>query len=86
MMLFSHGARSIGLVDIDDWQRLTRQAGKIGALLGVDSDAYPGDFASLANAHRELTRIRHLHPMPRPLGWAQAEEVLQYFNVRCGAT
>ncbi len=77
LMLFSHGAESIGLAGIPDWQGLSDRARKVGTLLGVDRHAYPRDFASLARGHRELTRVRHLLPMPQPLSLSRAEELLR---------
>jgi hypothetical protein len=77
LMLFSHGADSIGLASIDDWRHLTKHARKIGALAGVDPDAYPRDFASLARAHRAVAQVRDLHPMPPPMKWDMAESALR---------
>lgn len=77
VLLFSHGVESIGLARIDQWQRVAGRAGKVGTLVGVDANAYPRDFASLVRAHRELSRIRHRHPMPRPLSPEEAEPVLR---------
>jgi hypothetical protein len=76
LLLFSHGVDSIGLAPIDAWERLLTQARKIGVLTGVDRDAYPRDFASIARAHRELSQIRTLYPMPLPLDWPTAEQFL----------
>ncbi len=76
LLLFSHGVESVGLVPIHAWEQLLSRARKIGVLTGVDRDAYPRDFASLARAHRELARIRTRYPMPLPLDWSTAEEFL----------
>jgi hypothetical protein len=76
LLLFSHGVDSVGLATIDNWERLLAKARKIGVLTGVDRDAYPRDFASLARAHRELARIRTVYPMPLPLDWPTAEDFL----------
>ncbi len=76
LLLFSHGVESVGLATIQSWEQLLTRARKIGVLTGVDRDAYPRDFASLARAHRELARIRARYPMPLPLDWSTAEEFL----------
>jgi hypothetical protein len=76
VLLFSHGVESVGLAPIDAWERLLARARKIGTLTGVDHDAYPRDFASIARAHRELARIRTVYPMPLPLDWPTAEHYL----------
>lgn len=77
LMLFSHGTESIGLASVEEWRRVAERAGKIGSLLGVDANAYPRDFASLARAHRGLTRIRHLQPMPPRLLLPEVEPRLR---------
>ncbi|MGW3471811.1 hypothetical protein ACWDKQ_25870 [Saccharopolyspora sp. NPDC000995] len=76
-MLFSHGTESIGLAPIDDWEKLTARARKIGALAGVDRKAFPKDFAVFARAHRELARTRHLYPIPGPMPWEHAEALMR---------
>lgn len=68
LLLFSHGVDSIGLVPAATWEReVTAQAREHAGLLGVDRRAFPRDFASLARAHRELTRLRPRYPMAGPL-------------------
>jgi hypothetical protein len=78
LILFSHGVESVGLASIDDWRQVLGRARKVGDFSGVDIRAYPRDFAVFARAHRELAKIRHLHPMPpTPLDLAQAEDFLE---------
>lgn len=77
LLLFSHGADSIGLATADDWSQLANRATKVARLVGVDAEAYPRDFAVLARGHRELTRTRQLYPMPEPIGLSQAEKTLR---------
>ncbi|MBE1583507.1 hypothetical protein ACFPOI_32290 [Nonomuraea angiospora] len=67
---------SVGLSSADDWRKMLARARKLGVFTGVDTRAYPRDFAGLARAHRELSRIRTTCPMPRPLEWPVAEEFL----------
>ncbi|WP_433335911.1 hypothetical protein [Spirillospora sp. CA-294931] len=74
LMLFSHGVESAGLASIDDWREPLERARRIGTFTGVDTRAYPRDFACLARAHRELAQVRDLFPMPSPLPLADAEE------------
>jgi hypothetical protein len=67
LMLFSHGVDSPGLATVDGWREALARARKIGAFTGVDTRAFPRDFACLARAHRELSRVRTRYPMPAPL-------------------
>jgi hypothetical protein len=76
LMLFSHGVDSVGLASIDRWRDALRRARKIGEFAGVDTRAFPRDFACLARAHRDLSRIRKRYPMPAPLPLADAEDFL----------
>jgi hypothetical protein len=66
MSLFSHGVESVGLATIDRWRSVLRRAGKLGSFLGVDEQAFPRDFATLARYHQALAQVRRRHPMPRP--------------------
>jgi hypothetical protein len=76
LMLFSHGVDSVGLASIDRWREALSRAGKIGEFAGVDTRAFPRDFACLARAHRELSRIRKRYPMPAPLSLADVDDFL----------
>jgi len=55
-MLFSHGVRSIGLAEIEQWNRCLSQARKRGFYIGVDTRAYPQDFATFVDYSRDLER------------------------------
>jgi hypothetical protein len=66
MSLFSHGVESVGLPTIDQWRSVLRRAGKIGSFLGVDEQAFPRDFATMARYHQALARVRNRHPRCRP--------------------
>jgi hypothetical protein len=46
MMLFSHGADSIGLARPARWREILARAREQGYFLGVDEDAFPRDFAT----------------------------------------
>ncbi|WP_181958466.1 hypothetical protein [Nonomuraea diastatica] len=76
LLLFSHGVESVGLATIGQWRETLARAGKVGVFTGVDTRAYPRDFAGLARAHRELARIRATVPMPLPMKWETAEKFL----------
>ncbi|MFC5833978.1 hypothetical protein [Nonomuraea insulae] len=76
LLLFSHGVDSVGLATIERWREMLARASKVGVFTGVDTRAYPRDFASLARAHRELARIRATVPMPLPMDWPTAEKFL----------
>ena len=56
LMLFSHGVRSIGLATIEEWDRCLSSARKRGFYVGVDTRAYPQDFAVFVNYSRDLER------------------------------
>ena len=56
MMLFSHGVRSIGLATIEDWNQCLSKARERGFYVGVDTRAYPQDFATFVNYSRDLER------------------------------
>ena len=67
VMLFSHGARSRGLVGARSWERLARRARVRGELLGVDPDRFPADFAVFAHYTDALRRLPITQPHWRPL-------------------
>jgi hypothetical protein len=55
--LFSHGTDSIGRAHIEDWDSLLARAGRNGAYCGVDTAAYPQDFASNGAFHRAVSAL-----------------------------
>jgi hypothetical protein len=67
MMLFSHGVNAVGVVPIERWRKVLDRARRHGAFLGVDEEAYPGDFATFANYHSAIQRIPARYPLPGPL-------------------
>ncbi|WP_263247719.1 hypothetical protein [Saccharopolyspora rosea] len=77
LVLFAHGTESIGLPPMRDWDRLTSRARRLGEFTGVDPRAFPRDLAVHARAHRDLTRVRPLHPMPDPVPLERAEDFLR---------
>jgi hypothetical protein len=78
MMLFSHGVDSVGLVPIERWQSILNRAGKRGEFIGVDTEAYPRDFATFVRYYTDLkAKIKARYPMPAPLTLRQLDEFLQ---------
>lgn len=63
--LFSHGTCSIGRAHFEDWDGVRRHARRHGAYCGVDTEAYPQDFASNGRFHRAASA---LPTAPRPAG------------------
>lgn len=76
MSLFSHGVDSVGLVSIDRWRSILERAAKIGSFLGVDEQAFPRDFATLARYHQALSRVRKRYPLPPPLSLTDLDAFL----------
>jgi hypothetical protein len=75
MMLFAHGAESIGLAPIERWRSLLGRARGRGQFLGVDEANYPGDFATFARYHAALPDVPE--PLePEPWGWPDLEDFM----------
>lgn len=55
--LFSHGTCSIGHARIEDWDDVLAHARRRGAYCGVDTAAYPQDFASNYRFHRAAAAL-----------------------------
>lgn len=54
LMLFSHGVRSVGLASIPRWRSLLERARRRGDFLGVNTRAYPADFATFVRYYTDL--------------------------------
>ena len=76
MSLFSHGVESVGLPAIGQWRTVLQGAGKLGSFLGVDEQAFPRDFATMARYHQALAQVRNRYPMPCPLSLDELDEFL----------
>jgi hypothetical protein len=76
LSLFSHGVESVGLPAIGQWRTVLQRAGKVGSFLGVDEQAFPRDFATMARYHRALAQVRNRYPMPRLLSLDELDEFL----------
>ncbi len=80
MMLFSHGVDSVGLVPIDVWRSIISRAKKRSGFIGVDTEAYPRDFAVFLRYHKEVKqKIPSRYPIPGPLLFEHFEEFLRYW-------
>jgi hypothetical protein len=77
MMLFAHGADSIGLAPIERWRGILNRARHRGMFLGVDERDYPRDFATFARYHAALPKLPEGQPSPEPLSWPELEAFLE---------
>src|SRR5262249_30649009 len=57
LMLFSHGIESIGLAGIERWEKVLARAREHAGFLGVDTRAFPRDFATFVRYHEAMHRI-----------------------------
>ena len=55
------------MASIDRWQQLLNYATDEGAFVGVDTEKFPRDFATLSRFDRELQQRAPLLPPPDPL-------------------
>jgi hypothetical protein len=67
--LFSHGTCSIGRARIEDWNTILGHARRHGAYCGVDTDAYPLDFASNGRFHRAANALPTAPVQPGTAPW-----------------
>jgi hypothetical protein len=67
--LFSHGTCSIGRARIEDWDQVLRRARRHGEYCGVDTEAYPQDFASNSRFHRAAAALPATDPLPGTAPW-----------------
>lgn len=66
----SHGVRSVGVATIERWCALLGRARRRGDFLGVDTRAYPADFATCARYYTDFRRkiaTRYARPAPLTL-------------------
>jgi hypothetical protein len=75
LTVFPHGAESIGLPGIGEWQAVLRSARRHGELVAIDPRHYPRHFRALTGFHRELSRLPRGPALP-PLGWDSARQYL----------
>ena len=75
--LFSHGVDSIGLPSAAEWRELIERASVRSKFIGVDSSAFPRDFAVYARYHDALLQaVPQRYPLPAPLTLAQLDHFL----------
>ena len=67
--LFSHGTCSIGRARVEDWDKVLTHARRTGAYCGVDTAAYPQDFASNGRFHRAARALPGSPVEPAPWTW-----------------
>jgi hypothetical protein len=75
LTVFPHGAESIGLAGIGEWQAVLRSARQHGQLIAIEPGHYPRHFRALTGFHRELSRLPRV-PAPPTLGWDTARQYL----------
>lgn len=67
LMLFAHGADSVGVVPIARWQSILTRARKHGDFVGVDQKKFPRDLATLVRYYTQVKKIPTRYPLPGPL-------------------
>lgn len=75
LTVFPHGAESIGLAGIREWQAVLGSARQHGQLIAIEPDHYPRHFRAITGFHRELSRLPRVPALPR-LGWDTARQYL----------
>lgn len=73
--IFPHGAHSIGLPSVGEWEAVTRAARRHGELIAVHPDRYPRHFRALTGFHHELSRLPRVPAVPA-LTWDAARRFL----------
>ncbi|MGK9170990.1 hypothetical protein KXR53_32135 [Inquilinus limosus] len=76
LMLFSHGLESIGLVPIEGWREILRQARRSASFIGTNEALFPSDFGTLTRYNREMRSIPSRYPLPGPLTLKQFQDIL----------
>jgi hypothetical protein len=75
--LFSHGTCSIAYAHIDDWDRVLGHARRRGSYCGVDTGAYPQDFASNGRFHRAAAALPATERLPALAPWPWVRDRLR---------
>lgn len=75
LTVFPHGAESIGLAGIREWQAVLGSARQHGQLIAIEPDHYPRHFRAITGFHRELSRLPRVPALAR-LGWDTARQYL----------
>lgn len=67
VLLFSHGARSIGLAPPERWKALAARGRQGGGLVAVDERRFPRDFGVYLRYRHEVRRLAVTDAAPAPL-------------------
>jgi hypothetical protein len=86
LMLFSHGIESIGIAPIERWRALLKHARHGGSFIGVDEEAFPRDFATFVQYHKDMQKIPDRYPLPEPLTLMQLDRFRQQAGHRYAVT
>ena len=76
LMLFCHGARSLGLATVERWQAILRRARRAGVFAGVAPRRYPSDLTTFFAYQGALRAIKARYPIPGPLPLGAVEAFL----------
>ena len=86
LMLFSHGIESIGIAPIERWRALLKHARHGRSFIGVDEEAFPRDFATFVQYHKDMQKIPDRYPLPEPLTLMQLDRFRQQAGHRYAVT
>src|SRR5262249_44992184 len=85
-MLFPHGIASIGLAHIGRWEKILARAGEHASFLGVDTRAFPRDFATFVRYYDGMRAIPDRYPLPEVVSVTEFEEFLCQARSRYAVT
>jgi hypothetical protein len=77
LMLFAHGADSVGVVPITRWRSILARARKSGDFVGVDQKKFPRDLATLVRYYTQVKKIPARYPLPGPLTLERLDTFLE---------
>jgi hypothetical protein len=77
LMLFAHGADSVGVVPITRWRSILARARKSGDFVGVDQKKFPQDLATLVRYYTQVKKIPARYPLPGPLTLERLDTFLE---------
>jgi hypothetical protein len=77
LMLFAHGADSVGVVPIARWRSILGRARKHGDFVGVDQKKFPRDLATLVRYYTQVKKIPSRYPLPNPLTLEQLDAFVE---------
>ena len=65
------------MASVDRWRALIHRARRHGAFLGVDTTAFPRDFACFGRLHQQLSALPRIDP-PAPLTLAELDTLAEH--------